>query len=283
MNGYHQPSAQGRSRIDDVVLRPSVYPAFQDTSALRIGRVVRMLRGGPVCWRCLSLPTLVRLAASSGRHPPSGNDVVVPTAASSVLPVSHSTSSPSCPAAGQPPRGRHRLPATSALLPVGMSSSRSTASSGFRELGEAFSQHILPSATFAEIAASSATMQSCFDELAVVAQSLLPDFDFDEEQATTTEELPGIPDGRAIALQAAVVLLLVLAVTSAALPGSEELIVQFGRELLEESCFLGQATRRAYVEVSRALPDDNVLGWAAMLAWLLRWLKGASDERTSIE
>ena len=124
-------------------------------------------------------------------------------------------------------------------------------------------------------------MQNIFAELAALSNRVLLELDLDEEQAATLAPSFAEPDRREIAFQATVLLAVVLAAAVAAVPGSDESVAWFGRELLQESIFIGKATHGAYVELSRVLPDDNVLGWAGMLAWLLRWLKGASGDDTT--
>ena len=159
-----------------------------------------------------------------------------------------------------------------------------TDSPALRELAEAFNQHVLLRTAVAPMVSSTITMQGIFTELSAVSTSLLADFDVDQDRQIDVETPSEVPDTRLIAQQAMSLLVVVLAATVATVPGAEELAVSVGRELLEESVFLGQATYDAYAELSEVLPDDNVLGWAAMLAWLLRWLKGPTggdtDERS---
>lgn len=79
---------------------------------------------------------------------------------------------------------------------------------------------------------------------------------------------------RDVASQAGVLFVILLATAVAATPEHQELIIEFGRLLLEEAVFLGQSTHDAYVRVSEAMPDDNVLGWVMLVALAMRWLRG---------
>lgn len=84
-------------------------------------------------------------------------------------------------------------------------------------------------------------------------------------------------DPRTIAASAAVLLVLVAAAAYRAAPASYEAIEWFSHHLLEDGIFISKSTHTAYVELSNALPDDNVLGWVAALAWVLRKLRKISS------
>ncbi len=133
--------------------------------------------------------------------------------------------------------------------------------SALRHLGQAFTQHIVSRTDFAQIISDcatiqSVTMQTVFDELLAVSGSLLVEFNIDEG-ARVAEPMS---DSNALEFHATLVLIVVLALTIAAVPGATESIASFSRTLLEEGVFLGRATHDGYVALTEVLPDDNVLG-----------------------
>ena len=120
---------------------------------------------------------------------------------------------------------------------------------------------------------------SILDELSVVADELLLSVDLQAQSMEGDVEVDAATErARAVGTQVTLLLLVLLALAAKSTPGSQDAVVWFGRHLLEETVFLGKATHAAYLELSKAMPDDNVLGWAATFALLVRWLKGTSDD-----